>query len=102
MATTAGQDGTGAASLRREAETLVFAGVLARDAVAALWRQALPQLAGVRRLDLTAVRNVDSAGLALLAELSARAGGAAVDGLPDGLGDLRDAYRLDDTLAFAR
>jgi phospholipid transport system transporter-binding protein len=102
MATTAGQEGTGAASLRRDGEMLVFAGVLAREAVAALWRQALPQLAGVRRLDLTAVRSVDSAGLALLAELSARSGGAAVDGLPDGLGDLRDAYRLDDTLAFAR
>lgn len=102
MATSAGQDGTGAASLRREGETLVFTGVLAREAVAGLWQQALPQLAGVSRLDLTAVRSVDSAGLALLAELSARAGGAAVDGLPDGLGDLRDAYRLDDTLAFAR
>jgi phospholipid transport system transporter-binding protein len=102
MTSSAGQDGTGATSLRRDGETLVFVGVLARGVVAELWRQALPQLSGVRRLDLTGVRSVDSAGLALLAELSARAGGAAVDGLPDGLGDLRDAYRLDDTLAFAR
>ena len=96
------QDGIGAAALRRDGETLVFTGILARDAVPGLWQQALPQLAGVRRLDLTAVRSVDSAGLALLAELSARAGGATVDGRPDGLDDLRAAYRLDDALAFAR
>lgn len=102
MAATAGQDGRGVATLRREGETLVFSGVLAREAVTGLWQQALPQLGGVRRLDLGQVSRVDSAGLALLAELSARAGGAAVDGLPDGLGDLRAAYRLDDALAFAR
>lgn len=102
MAASTGQDSGGAATLRREGEALVFAGVLARDAVAGLWQQALPQLAGVRRLDLTGVRSVDSAGLALLAELAARAGGAAVDGSPEGLGELRDAYRLDDALAFAR
>lgn len=98
----ASQDGIGTASLRRDGETLAFSGVLARDAVARLWQQALPQLVGVRRLDLTAVRSVDSAGLALLAELSARAGGATLDGQPEGLGDLRAAYRLDDALAFAR
>lgn len=102
MALSAGQDGAGAASLRREGETLVFTGVLARAAVAGLWRQALPQLAGVRRLDLTAVESVDSAGLALLAELSARVDGAALEGMPAGLRDLRSAYRLDDTLAFSR
>jgi phospholipid transport system transporter-binding protein len=102
MTASTGQDGGGAATLLREGETLVFSGVLAREAVAGLWQQALPQLGGVRRLDLAAVRSVDSAGLALLAELSARAGGLAVDGLPDGLGDLRAAYRLDDALTFAR
>lgn len=102
MAANTGQTGTGVTSLRRDGESLVFSGVLARDAVAGLWRQALPQLAGVHRLDLTGVRSVDSAGLALLAELAARAGGATVVGLPEGLPELRDAYRLDDALAFAR
>lgn len=97
-----GQDGNGAATLRREGDALVFAGAIARTAVAGLWRQAQSQLSGVRRLDLGGVHSVDSAGLALLAELSARCGGAVVEGLPDGLGDLRAAYRLDETLAFAR
>ena len=91
-----------AALLRRDGEALVFAGVLTRDVVEALWRQALPQLSGVRRLDLGEVRSVDSAGLALLAELAARADGAMVVGQPEGLGDLRAAYRLDESLAFAR
>lgn len=102
MAHVAAQDDTGA-SLRRNGEALEFSGALTRDAVARLWHQALPQLAGVRRLDLAGARTVDSAGLALLAELASRAGGnVAITGLPDGLGDLRTAYRLDETLAFAR
>lgn len=96
------QDDHGAATLRRDDGALVFAGVLTRDAVAALWRQALPLLTGARHLDLAAVERVDSAGLALLAELAARIEGVTVVGLPDGLGDLRTAYRLDDALAFAR
>ena len=87
---------------RQQARTNTDPGAIARAAVAGLWRQALPQLSGVRRLDLGGVHSVDSAGLALLAELSARCGGAVVEGLPDGLGDLRAAYRLDETLAFAR
>ena len=47
------------------------------------------------------MESVDSAGLALLAGLSARLGIAEVTGSPPGLADLRRAYRLDDTLAFA-
>lgn len=101
MANVAGQDGSGA-SVRRDGDALVFSGKLSRDAVAGLWQQALPQLAGVRRLDVGGALRVDSAGLALLAELASRAGDVAVTGLPEGLDDLRAAYRLDDTLAFAR
>ena len=44
---------------------------------------------------------VDSAGLALLAELAARIDGVAVVGRPEGLGELRAAYRLQDDLSFA-
>jgi phospholipid transport system transporter-binding protein len=67
-----------------------------------LWRQASATLDGVRRFDLQAVTRIDSAGLALLAELAARAGGAiAVDGTPAGLAELRAAYRLDPALGFA-
>ena len=90
------------ASVRRDGATLVFAGALLREAVAAVWPQALAQLAGATRFDLRSVARVDSAGLALLAELAARAGGnVAVDGAPAGLSELRAAYRLDPALGFA-
>jgi phospholipid transport system transporter-binding protein len=92
---------TNNAGLRRDGDALVFTGALLRDDVAGLWRQAAA-LDGVRRFDLQAVTRIDSAGLALLAELAARAGGGiAVDGTPAGLAELRAAYRLDPALGFA-
>lgn len=92
----------GNAGVRRDGATLVFAGALLREGVAALWPQALAQLAGATRFDLRGVERVDSAGLALLAELAARAGGnMAIDGTPAGLAELRAAYRLDPALGFA-
>lgn len=90
-----------AATVRREGEALVFTGALDRAAVAALWRQALPLLKDLRRLELAAVSEVDSAGLALLAELAARAPGVSVIGTPPGLTELRTAYRLDEGLGFS-
>jgi len=93
---------SGSASVRRDGDALVFAGALLRDDVAALWRQLPKALSGVRRLDVRAVGHIDSAGLALLAELAARAGGeVAVDGAPEGLAELRGAYRLSPALGFA-
>jgi phospholipid transport system transporter-binding protein len=48
------------------------------------------------------VARVDSAGVALLAELATRSGTTVViDGTPPGLVELRAAYRLAPTLAFA-
>ena len=94
--------GSTTVDVRRDDDTLVFAGALSREAVAAAWLRALAQVAGARRFDLSAVDTVDSAGLALLAELAARAGSrVTVDGDPPGLTELRAAYRLDDALAFA-
>ena len=91
--------GATAASVRRDGGTLVFAGPLERAAAPALWAAALPLLDGATAMDLTAVPHVDSAGLALLAELQARAGGRlALRGEPDGLPGLRAAYRLDNAL----
>ena len=90
------------ASVRRDGDALRFGGVLDRTAAGALWPQALALVAGVRRFELADVGGVDSAGLALLAELAARAGGAiAVAGDPPGLEALRDAYRLDAGLGYA-
>lgn len=93
-----------AATVSRNADTLVFHGPLARAAVAALWQQAEPLRAGIGRLDLSAVSQVDSAGLALLAALAdggVAGDGIAVVGAPAGLAELRAAYRLDERLAFA-
>ncbi|QNP39398.1 STAS domain-containing protein [Lysobacter solisilvae (ex Woo and Kim 2020)] len=90
------------ATCLRQDDALVFTGPLDRAAAAALWPQLHAAIAGVRRFDLTAVPRVDSAGLALLAELAAMAGGGIVlQGRPEGLDELRAAYRLQDDLSFA-
>jgi len=92
----------GAAGVTRAGDVLRFAGALSREHVSALWQAALPLAAGAQRFDLSGASRVDSAGVALLAELAARAGGAvAIDGQPPGLAELRAAYRLETDLAFA-
>ncbi|NYZ61971.1 STAS domain-containing protein [Luteimonas sp. SJ-16] len=85
--------------MRRDGDALAVSGVVAAASVPALWAQAAPLRAGATRLDLHAVSAVDSAGLALLAEL-ADAGGLTVDGSPPGLADLCGAYRLTPALGF--
>lgn len=92
--------GSEAAAVRREGEALVFSGPLLRDAIAGLWPRALAVLDGARTLDLAAVPRIDSAGLAMLSALSERAGGLATAGSPEGLEELRAAYRLSASLAF--
>lgn len=95
MSTPAGQ----ATGVRRDGATLVFAGPLDRAAAPAMWAAALPLLDGAEAMDVGAVPTVDSAGLALLAELQARAGGRLqVRGEPGGLSGLRAAYRLGTSL----
>ena len=88
-------------SVVREGDALVFRGALDRAAVATVWHAARPLTAGARRLDLAAVPAIDSAGLALLAELAAQLPGAGIEGAPAGLAELRAAYRLDPALGFA-
>jgi len=87
-------------TVRQDGDALVFSGALDRAAVAGLWPQ-LRKVSGVRRIDLGAVALVDSAGLALLARVCASAGITDVTGEPTGLAELRNAYRLDRSLAFA-
>lgn len=89
---------------RLEQGTLHLSGALDRAAVVALWPR-LQAIAGdVRALDLAAVTGVDSAGVALLAELAARARrrghGLALQGAPTGLTELEAAYRLSPDLDF--
>ena len=92
------------ANVSRDGDALVFTGALDRAAAASLWPRASAQLAGVQRIVLTNVTTVDSAGLALLAELAARARAAGavprVEGQPVGLADLQAAYRLTPELDF--
>lgn len=92
------------ARLGRDADALVFTGALDRAAAAALWPQASSQLAGLQRIVLTNVTTVDSAGLALLSELAARARASGTtlrfEGHPAGLADLQAAYRLTPELDF--
>lgn len=89
------------ASVRRDGDALAFAGALTRAAVPALWADASRALDGVRRFELTAVEQVDSAGLALLVNLAERVGQVTVSGDPRGLPALRRAYRLSSSLSFA-
>ena len=99
--TSAGPAIVGGASVERAGDALRFAGALLRVDVARVWKEAVTRLDGVRRFDLGAVTRVDSAGVALLAELADRCGGVQMDGLPAGLAELRAAYRLAPTLGFA-
>lgn len=92
------------AGLARDGDGLVFSGPLDRAAATALWPR-LPNTAdGVQRIVLSQVTTVDSAGLALLAELLARLRGAGgspqLQGEPPGLAELRTAYRLSPELEF--
>ena len=86
--------------LQRDGDTLRLDGDLVVGRIATLWKPALALLAGVQRLDVSAVGRVDSSGVALLAELAARAGGATVVGDPPGLAPLRAAYRLTPALGY--
>ncbi|WP_305806401.1 STAS domain-containing protein [Stenotrophomonas sp. YIM B06876] len=91
------------AQLTRDGDTLRFSGVIDRAAVIALWPTARRGLAQIRQLDLHAVQGVDSAGLALLAELAGQlrpAAGERLCGTPPGLAELCAAYRLSPTLDF--
>lgn len=90
------------ATIARTGETLRFGGALLRGGIAALWPQVPTVLDGVRRIDLTAVERIDSAGLALVSLLAARCGAVGIDGSPEGFAELRAAYRLGHGLAFVR
>lgn len=84
--------------VRRDGDVLHLTGALDRAAVPAAWSALRPLLAGARSVDASTVARVDSAGLALLAELAA--GGLAIVGAPPGLAELSAAYRLDASLGF--
>ena len=89
-------------ALQRHADVLRFSGDLVVNAITAgAWTSALAALGGARRFDLTGLGRVDSAGLALLAELAQRAGGVSIEGDPAGLAALRAAYRLTPALDYA-
>ncbi len=92
------------ATLERQGDDLAFSGALDRAAAVALWPRASSGMEGVQRIILTSVTTVDSAGLALLAELAGRmrTAGATPEiiGEPAGLLELSTAYRLTSGLDF--
>ena len=88
-----------AASVRRDGDALAFAGAVSAASVPALWNEARRLRAGASRLDLHDVTALDSAGLALLAELAAD-GPLDAHGTPPGLTELCRAYRLTPTLGY--
>ena len=87
--------------LRRDGATLHLGGILDRAAATTAWPALLPLLDGTRTLDLSGVQRLDSAGLALLAEAVERLDAPVIVGTPDGLAELRAAYRLDAALGFS-
>jgi len=84
------------ATVERVGTLLRLRGRLDRASVAAVWPQALAALDGVQGLDLHAVEALDSAGLALLAELADRLPPQArrIERQPPGLAGLCAAYRM--------
>ena len=87
------------AAFALDAGTLQLRGVLDRAAVTGLWPQLVRQRSAITQLDLHQVQRVDSAGLAMLAELQAGLQAAPL-GAPAGLAELCAAYRLSPTLDF--
>jgi len=92
-----------AANARIQGNTLHVSGVLDRAAVIAVWPHITPLPDIVEQLDMYSVTHVDSAGLALLAELIAQLksrGEVRIIGKPEGLRELSAAYRLTPDLEF--
>lgn len=90
------------AAVARDGDRLVFSGALDRAACAALWKQLQALPGSVRQLDLKAVLDVDSGGLALLAEIAGQNPEVEIVGAPAGLDELRTAYRLDSRLGYSQ
>lgn len=92
------------AAVEREGALLRLRGRLDRASVARLWPQALAALAGAQALDLHAVEALDSAGLAMLAELAERLPPQSrrIEGQPAGLAALCAAYRMNADLIRAQ
>ena len=89
-----------ASRVHRDGERLCLSGTLDRIAATTLWAQVQAAADGARRLDLTAVDVMDSAGLAMLVALAARMDDVHIEGAPRGMADLLAAYRLRPTLGF--
>jgi len=90
-------------SLRRDGDALRVSGPLTMATVAAAVEPGRAALAaGVRRVDLSQVAEVDSAAIALLLEWFKRAGAPLViDSAPEPLRKLARLYAMHDLLPFA-
>ncbi|AAF83227.1 lipid asymmetry maintenance protein MlaB [Xylella fastidiosa] len=93
--------------LHRDGNALVLSGPLNRDAAIGLWSeiQAQSKSNGVCQLNLAGIKQLDSTGVALLAEVMERIrvqGGSVptIVAPPSGLKELLAAYRMSSDLQF--
>ncbi|AIC10158.1 STAS domain-containing protein [Xylella fastidiosa] len=93
--------------LHRDGNSLVLSGPLNRDAAIGLWSeiQAQSKSNGVCQLNLAGIKQLDSTGVALLAEVMERIrvqGGSVptIVAPPAGLKELLAAYRMSSDLQF--
>ncbi|TXH68547.1 MAG: STAS domain-containing protein [Lysobacteraceae bacterium] len=88
-------------SLRRDGKVLRVEGALLRGEVPRLWRALPAATDGARRIDLGGLDRIDSAGLAMLSLIAATHPQMTIVGQPEGLAELRAAYRLNESLGFS-
>lgn len=85
-------------SWRTQGQTLILQGELDRDTLLTLWQQRQPLLEGVRFLDVSDLRRVDSAGVALMLHFyhyqQQRGATLALTGVTDRLRTLIALYKL--------
>lgn len=91
------------ATVSQDGERLIFSGALLRGTVASLWG-VLSSIKNIRVMDLSTISQIDSAGLAMLAQWKAQQSNTEMQivGQPSGLAELQQAYRMDALLLFAQ
>lgn len=89
----------GALSWQQEGQTLKLSGELDRDSLLALWNVRQTALQGVSRLDVSGLRRVDSAGLAMLVHVQNEGRQLVLTGVTDRLHTLIALYNLRDIIA---
>lgn len=78
----------------RDADVLHLQGILEYETLAPLWQQRAELMAGLARIDLSALTRVDTAGLALLVHFVALGVNVRISGVSESLRTLARLYNL--------